>query len=161
MQSIARQHAAKRKKRAGDFDDLQAKGVGCLVLGLVLLFVPVLGGALQPLAWILIFLGVAVIALTAIITSARKQQGGTNPSAEPRQVGQSRSPIKKPRPSPETFGRIPVSSKTPRKHSIWRQIKQFSAEMACDNALAKVCRWSELSRLTSKRGRISWRPLGH
>ena len=41
---------AKRKKRSDDFEDLQAKGVGCLVVGLVLLFVPVLGGALQPLA---------------------------------------------------------------------------------------------------------------
>ena len=96
----------KRKKRSGDFEDLQAKGIGCLVVGLVLLFVPVLGGALQPLAWILILLGAALIALTAIIASARKQQGGTNLSAEPRQVGQSQLPINKTRRSPETFGRI-------------------------------------------------------
>ena len=86
---------AKRKKRSDDFEDLQAKGIGCLVVGLVLLFVPVLGGALQPLAWILILLGVALIALTTIIASARKQQGGTNLSAEPRQVGQSQLPINK------------------------------------------------------------------
>ena len=97
---------AKRKKRFGDFEDLQAKVNGRLVVGLVSLFVPVLGSALRPLAWILILLGVALIALTAIIASARKQQGGTNPSAEPRQVGQSQSPIKKTRRSPETFGRI-------------------------------------------------------
>ena len=32
---------AKRKKRSDDFEDLQAKGIGCLVVGLVLLFVPV------------------------------------------------------------------------------------------------------------------------
>ena len=99
---------AKRKKRSDDFEDLQAKGIGCLVVGLVLLFVPVLGGALQPLAWILILLSVALIALTAIIASARKQQGGTNPSAEPRQVGHSQSPIKKTRRSPEKIGRIPA-----------------------------------------------------
>ena len=97
---------AKRKKRSDDFEDLQAKGIGCLVVGLVLLFLPVLGGALHPLGWILILLGVALIALTAIIASARKQQGGTNLSAEPRQVGQSQLPINKTRRSPETFGRI-------------------------------------------------------
>ena len=106
MQSIARRRMAKRKKRFGDFEDLQAKVNGRLVVGLVSLFVPVLGSALRPLAWILILLGVALIALTAIIASARKQQGGTNPSAEPRQVGQFQSPIKKTRRSPETFGRI-------------------------------------------------------
>ena len=79
-------------------------------MGLVLLFVPVLGGALQPLAWILILLGAALMALTAIIASARKQQGGTDLSAEPRQVGQSQLPITKTRRSPETFGRIGVTS---------------------------------------------------
>ena len=41
---------AKRKKRSGDFEDLQAKGVGCVVVGVVLLFGPVLGVALQQLA---------------------------------------------------------------------------------------------------------------
>ena len=106
MQSIARRHMAKRKKRSGDFEDLQAKGIGRLVVGLVLLFVPVLGGALQPLAWILILLGAALMALTAIIASAHKQQGGTDISAEPRQVGHSQSPIKKTHRLPETFGRI-------------------------------------------------------
>ena len=54
---------AKRKKRSGDFEDLQVKGIGCLIVDLVLLFIPVLGGALRPLAWILIFLGATLIAL--------------------------------------------------------------------------------------------------
>ena len=97
---------AKREKRSGDFEDLQAKGIGCLVSGLVLLFVPVLGGALRPLAWVLILLGVALIALTAIISPARKKQDETNTSIEPGQAGQAQSPIKKTRRSRETFGRI-------------------------------------------------------
>ena len=97
---------AKRKKQSGDFEDLQAKGIGCLVVGLVLLFVPVLGDALRPLAWILILLGAAVIALKTLIASVRKQQDGTNPSTEARQVSQVQSPIKKTRQSRERFGRV-------------------------------------------------------
>ena len=96
---------AKRKKRSGDFEDLKAKGIGCLVVGLVLLFTPVLGGALRPLAWILILLGIALIALTALIASVRKQQDGINQSTEASQVGQVQSPIKRTRRSRETFGR--------------------------------------------------------
>lgn len=97
---------AKRKKRSGDFEDLQVKGIGCLIVGLVLLFIPVLGGALRPLAWMLILLGAALIALETLIASTRKQQDGTNPSTETRQVGQAQSPIKKTRRSRETFGRV-------------------------------------------------------
>lgn len=97
---------AKRKKRSGDFEDLQVKGIGCLIVGLVLLFIPVLGGALRPLAWILILLGAALIALKTLIASTRKQQDETNPSTEARQVSQAQSPIKKTRRSRETFGRV-------------------------------------------------------
>ena len=97
---------AKRKKRSGDFEDLKAKGIGCLVVGLVLLFMPVLGGALRPLAWILILLAVALIALTTLIASVRKQQDGINPSTAARQVGQVQSPIKKTHRSHESFGRV-------------------------------------------------------
>ena len=99
---------AKRKRRSGDFEDLQAKGIGCLVGGLVLLFVPVFGGAMRPLAWVLIFLGVVLITLTVIIPSARKKQDETNTSTEPRQAGQAQSPTKKTRRSREPLGRVVI-----------------------------------------------------
>lgn len=99
---------ARRKKRSGDFEDLQTKGIGCLVGGVVLLFLPVLGGALRPLAWVLILLGAALIALTAIIASVRKQRDGTNLSNEAGQAAQVQLPIKKTRRSRETFGRTDI-----------------------------------------------------
>lgn len=102
---------AKRKKRSGDFEDLQAKGIGCLVGGVVLLFVPVLGGAFRPLAWILISLGVALIGLTAIIASVRRQRDETNPNAVARKARPAHSPIKKTSRSRETFGRVDTDFK--------------------------------------------------
>lgn len=73
-----------------------------------MLFLPVLGGALRPLAWVLILLGAALIALRAIIASVRKQRDGTNLSNEARQAGQVQLPINKTRRSRETFGRTDI-----------------------------------------------------
>lgn len=96
---------AKRKKRSDNFEDLQAKGIGCLVVGLVLSFVPVFGGALRSLAWILILLGIALIALTSAIAFARKQQQATTADDEARQAGHAQSPIRKSNRSRQTSER--------------------------------------------------------
>lgn len=71
----------KRKKRENFQEQLQEKAVGAVIIGFVLLFIPLFGGALRSLAWILILLGIVLLALPVLIEQLRKANHGSD--AEP------------------------------------------------------------------------------
>lgn len=63
---------ARRPKRAAtSIDELSAKGVPVAIGGLVLVVVPVLGGSLRPLGWILLSLGLFLIAIPQLLKGAK------------------------------------------------------------------------------------------